>query len=78
MGPGWDTTPVLGGESVVEEAFVDVWSDLIWGTWGGAAPGPYLRRGSMGEADEERTLKRDSDFGTCHFSSRVLFQVLTA
>ena len=58
---GWDTTPVLGGESVVEEAFVDVWSDLIWGTWGGTTSGPYLGRGSMGEAEEERTLKRDLD-----------------
>jgi hypothetical protein len=28
---GWDTNPVLGPEEVVEEAFVDVFCDLLWG-----------------------------------------------
>ncbi|OJA17851.1 hypothetical protein AZE42_08897 [Rhizopogon vesiculosus] len=28
---GWDTEPVLGTEEVVEEAFVDVFCDLVWG-----------------------------------------------
>ncbi|KAH9896000.1 hypothetical protein C8Q73DRAFT_789784 [Cubamyces lactineus] len=28
---GWDTEPVLGGEEVIEEAFVDVFCDLIYG-----------------------------------------------
>lgn len=28
---GWDTEPVLGGEEVVEESFVDVFCDLIYG-----------------------------------------------
>ncbi|KAI0641710.1 hypothetical protein C8Q79DRAFT_1003572 [Trametes meyenii] len=28
---GWDTEPVLGGEEVIEEAFIDVFCDLIYG-----------------------------------------------
>ncbi|KAG1745102.1 uncharacterized protein EDB91DRAFT_1220686 [Suillus paluster] len=28
---GWDTEPVLGTEEMVEEAFVDVFCDLVWG-----------------------------------------------
>ncbi|KAI0367874.1 hypothetical protein BV20DRAFT_529986 [Pilatotrama ljubarskyi] len=28
---GWDTEPVLGGEEVIEEPFVDVFCDLIYG-----------------------------------------------
>ena len=28
---GWDTEPVLGSEEVIEEAFVDVFCDLIYG-----------------------------------------------
>ena len=28
---GWDTTPVMGSEEVVEEAFVDVFCDLVYG-----------------------------------------------
>lgn len=28
---GWDTEPVLGAEEMVEEAFVDVFCDLIYG-----------------------------------------------
>ncbi|CDO71773.1 hypothetical protein BN946_scf184923.g3 [Trametes cinnabarina] len=28
---GWDTEPVMGGEEVIEEAFVDVFCDLIYG-----------------------------------------------
>ncbi|KAF9264991.1 hypothetical protein L218DRAFT_1023055 [Marasmius fiardii PR-910] len=32
---GWDTSPVVGAEDVIEEAFVDVFCDLIWGSgWG--------------------------------------------
>ena len=29
---GWDTEPVIGGEEVVEEAFIDVFCDLIYGS----------------------------------------------
>ncbi|KAJ7627265.1 hypothetical protein FB45DRAFT_795432 [Roridomyces roridus] len=37
---GWDTAPVMGPEEVVEEAFVDVFCDLIWGGgWGERAAG---------------------------------------
>lgn len=28
---GWDTEPVLGSEEVIEEAFVDVFCDLVYG-----------------------------------------------
>jgi hypothetical protein len=28
---GWDTEPVLGTEEVMEEAFLDVFCDLVWG-----------------------------------------------
>ncbi|KAJ8090347.1 hypothetical protein PM082_018943 [Marasmius tenuissimus] len=32
---GWDTSPVIGSEEVIEEAFMDVFCDLIWGSgWG--------------------------------------------
>ncbi|KIY52532.1 hypothetical protein FISHEDRAFT_69763 [Fistulina hepatica ATCC 64428] len=30
----WDTTPVIGAEQVLEEAFVDVFCDLLAGGWG--------------------------------------------
>ena len=29
---GWDTSPVLGGEEAVEEGFLDVFCDLLYGT----------------------------------------------
>lgn len=29
---GWDTSPVMGGEEVVEEAFLDVFCDLVYGS----------------------------------------------
>ncbi|KAF9444404.1 hypothetical protein P691DRAFT_344338 [Macrolepiota fuliginosa MF-IS2] len=28
---GWDTEPVMGGEEIIEEAFVDVFCDLVYG-----------------------------------------------
>jgi hypothetical protein len=28
---GWDTDPVMGGEEIIEEAFVDVFCDLVYG-----------------------------------------------
>lgn len=28
---GWDTNPVMGSEEVIEEAFVDVFCDLVYG-----------------------------------------------
>ena len=28
---GWDTEPVIGNEEVIEEAFIDVFCDLIYG-----------------------------------------------
>ncbi|KAJ7209450.1 hypothetical protein B0H12DRAFT_1330088 [Mycena haematopus] len=47
---GWDTAPVLGPEEVVEEAFLDVFCDLLWGGgWmeragGVGGPGAELAR----------------------------------
>ena len=29
--PAFDTSPMLGPEELVEEAFVDVFCDLLWG-----------------------------------------------
>ena len=28
---GWDTEPVIGSEEVIEEAFLDVFCDLVYG-----------------------------------------------
>ena len=28
---GWDTEPIMGGEELIEEAFLDVFCDLIYG-----------------------------------------------
>lgn len=28
---GWDTEPILGNEEIIEEAFVDVFCDLVYG-----------------------------------------------
>jgi len=43
---GWDTEPVIGNEEVIEEAFVDVFCDLIYG--GGWMD---LERGEMLDRD---------------------------
>lgn len=29
---GWDTTPVLGGEEAVEQGFLDIFCDLLYGS----------------------------------------------
>lgn len=43
---GWDTEPVIGAEEVIEEAFIDVFCDLIYG--GGWMD---LERGEMLDRD---------------------------
>ena len=43
---GWDTEPVVGNEEIIEEAFVDVFCDLIYG--GGWMD---LERGEMLDRD---------------------------
>ena len=43
---GWDTEPVIGAEEVIEEAFLDVFCDLIYG--GGWMD---LERGEMLDRD---------------------------
>ena len=43
---GWDTEPVMGGEEIIEEAFIDVFCDLIYG--GGWMD---LERGEMLDRD---------------------------
>ncbi|OBZ73366.1 hypothetical protein A0H81_07159 [Grifola frondosa] len=43
---GWDTEPVLGGEEVIEEAFVDVFCDLVYG-------GGWMDNERLEETDRE-------------------------
>jgi len=50
---GWDTEPVIGNEEVIEEAFVDVFCDLIYG--GGWMD---LERGEMLDRDCNWALVR--------------------
>ncbi|ESK90800.1 hypothetical protein Moror_4037 [Moniliophthora roreri MCA 2997] len=47
---GWDTSPIIGGEEVIEEAFVDVFCDLIWGSgWGEGLAGMSGAREQQGK-----------------------------
>lgn len=43
---GWDTEPVMGSEEVIEEAFIDVFCDLIYG-------GGWMDVERVEEADRE-------------------------
>ncbi|KAF5343677.1 hypothetical protein D9758_014682 [Tetrapyrgos nigripes] len=45
---GWDTSPVVGTEEVIEEAFIDVFCDLIYGSgWGLGLEGMKVVWGSV-------------------------------
>ena len=46
---GWDTEPVIGCEEVIEEAFLDVFCDLIYG-------------GGWMDLEREETLDRDCNW----------------
>jgi hypothetical protein len=51
---GWDTEPVLGTEEVVEEAFVDVFCDLVWGGgWREEVGGIMSTEGPVTEVERE-------------------------
>lgn len=51
---GWDTEPVLGTEEVVEEAFVDVFCDLVWGGgWREEVGGTPSAEGPTTEVERE-------------------------
>ncbi|KAK7047632.1 hypothetical protein VNI00_006400 [Paramarasmius palmivorus] len=47
---GWDTSPIIGGEEVIEEAFIDVFCDLIWSSgWGEGLAGMSGAREQQGK-----------------------------
>ena len=57
---GWDTEPVLGGEEVIEEAFIDVFCDLVYG-------------GGWMDAERAEDIDRDCSWALvsklCHLSA---------
>jgi hypothetical protein len=59
---GWDTEPVIGNEEVIEEAFVDVFCDLIYG--GGWMD---LERGEMLDRDCNWALVCQNCLGQCGY-----------
>ena len=65
---GWDTEPVVGSEEVIEEAFIDVFCDLIYGSG-------WLDVERVEEANRECNwaLVCLSSLGTlCQFSNAML------
>ncbi|KAJ7702067.1 hypothetical protein B0H16DRAFT_750216 [Mycena metata] len=59
---GWDTQPVLGPEEVVEEAFLDVFCDLLWG-------GGWMERAS-GVGGPAAELARECSWALVEYKSR--------
>ncbi|KAG5645311.1 hypothetical protein DXG03_006500 [Asterophora parasitica] len=53
---GWDTEPVVGSEEVVEDAFVDVFCDLVWG-------------GGWMDLEREELVARDCNWALVEFKS---------
>ncbi|KAJ6613879.1 hypothetical protein B0H10DRAFT_196553 [Mycena sp. CBHHK59/15] len=60
---GWDTVPVLGPEEVVEEAFVDVFCDLLWG-------GGWMERAS-GVGGVTAELARECSWALVEYKART-------
>ncbi|KAJ7840122.1 hypothetical protein B0H13DRAFT_2366387 [Mycena leptocephala] len=60
---GWDTNPVLGPEEVVEEAFVDVFCDLLWS-------GGWMERAS-GVGGPAAELARECSWALVEYKSRT-------
>ncbi|KAJ7612952.1 hypothetical protein DFH06DRAFT_1109345 [Mycena polygramma] len=60
---GWDTNPVLGPEEVVEEAFLDVFCDLLWG-------GGWMERAS-GVGGSAAELARECSWALVEYKSRT-------
>ncbi|KAJ7430346.1 hypothetical protein B0H11DRAFT_1764435, partial [Mycena galericulata] len=59
---GWDTAPVLGPEEVVEEAFLDVFCDLLWG-------GGWMER-AAGVGGPAAELARECSWALVEYKSR--------
>ncbi|CAK5278270.1 unnamed protein product [Mycena citricolor] len=59
---GWDTAPVIGAEEVIEEAFMDIFCDLLWG-------GGWMER-SSGVAGPQADLARECQWALIEFKSR--------
>ncbi|KAJ7149733.1 hypothetical protein C8R46DRAFT_915583 [Mycena filopes] len=59
---GWDTQPVMGPEEVVEEAFLDVFCDLLWG-------GGWMERAS-GVGGPAAELARECSWALVEYKSR--------
>ncbi|RDB21827.1 hypothetical protein Hypma_011076 [Hypsizygus marmoreus] len=53
---GWDTEPVIGNEEVIEEAFVDVFCDLVYG-------------GGWMDLERDEELDRDCNWALIEFKS---------
>ncbi|KAH8105374.1 hypothetical protein BXZ70DRAFT_887431 [Cristinia sonorae] len=62
---GWDTEPVLGGEEVIEEAFVDVFCDLVYG-------------GGWMDAERHEDIDRDCSWALVEFKSLPLARTTTS
>ncbi|TFK71413.1 hypothetical protein BDN72DRAFT_765019 [Pluteus cervinus] len=57
---GWDTEPVVGGEEVIEETFLDVFCDLIYGSgWMDVERGEMLDRDCNYALIEFKSLPED-------------------
>nr|GAT57935.1 predicted protein [Mycena chlorophos] len=59
---GWDTNPVMGAEDVVEEAFVDVFCDLLYG-------GGWMER-AAGVGGVSAELARECSWALVEYKSR--------
>ncbi|CAL1701755.1 unnamed protein product [Somion occarium] len=56
---GWDTEPIMGGEEVIEEAFIDVFCDLVYG-------------GGWMDSERAEDLQRDCNWALVEFKSLPL------
>ncbi|KAI0086822.1 hypothetical protein BDY19DRAFT_986408 [Irpex rosettiformis] len=62
---GWDTEPVLGSEEVIEEAFLDVFCDLIYG-------------GGWMDVERSEEMDRDCNWALVEFKSLALSKMHSA
>ncbi|TCD71065.1 hypothetical protein EIP91_000157 [Steccherinum ochraceum] len=62
---GWDTEPVLGGEEVIEESFIDVFCDLVWG-------------GGWMDAERMEDIDRDCSWALVEFRSLPVSRTTTS
>ena len=56
---GWDTEPVVGSEEVIEEAFIDVFCDLVYG-------------GGWMDLEREEELDRECNWALVSTSRKTL------